>query len=232
MRRSWLWLTVAATSVMICGSAEAGVPAPRPGCFAVRDAAGDGSFAAQVDPSATAVSDAAIDITGANLGVTPKAVTLYLSLQKLADPAGSGGTVPAYYDLRLNGVGGNPVLMWFSNWGSAKPARALVPNADVPDPTTPGYDFLAVRGAQGAEVGEQGKPGTPVPVTVTKDLTHSFIAWTFDRSVLERALHVRFTKGTLLTLGRASSRYDAIGYSAPADEMTEGLVKVGASRCV
>lgn len=229
--RRWIVGALAA-GLAFASSAQAAVPVPRPGCFAVRDATGDGSFAAQVDPSTNAVSDAAIDITGMNLGVTKKAVTLYLSLQKLADPGSAGGTVPAYYDARLRGIGGHELLVWFNNWGPGQPGRALVPGGHVPDPTTPGYDLWTVRASQGAEVGEPGKPSAPVRVTVTKDLAHSFVAWTFDRSGLERALRVRFTKGTLLTLGRATARYDAVAFPAPADELTEGLVKVGASRCV
>ena len=229
--RRWV-LGALAAGMAVSGSAQAAVPVPRPGCFAVRDAAGAGSFAAEVDPSASAVSDAAIDITGLNLGVTPRAVTLYLSLQKLADPGTAAGTLPAYYDARLSRIGGKPLMVWFTNWGPAQPARAVVPDGHVPDPTTPGYDLWTVRGSQGAEVGEPGMPGAPVRVTVTKDLAHSFVAWTFDRSVLERALRVKFTKGTLLTLGRATARYDAVAFPAPADELTEGLVKVGSSRCV
>ena len=229
--RRWIVGALAA-GLTFAGSAQAAVPVPRAGCFAVRDAAGDGSFAAQADPAGTAVSDAAIDITGMNLGVTAKAVTLYVSLKKLADPGSGGGTVPAYYDARLKGIGGSELQVWFNNWGPAQPGRAPVPDVHVPDPSTPGYDLWTVQASQGADVGESGKTGTPVPVTVTKDLAHSFVAWTFDRAVLERALRVKFTKGRLLTLGRATARYDAVAFPVPGDEMTEGLIKVGASRCV
>jgi hypothetical protein len=233
MGRRWLYLAVAA-SLVAGGAAGAAVPTPKAGCFAVRDAAGDGSFAAQLDPSMTAVSDAAVDITGMNIGVSAKTVTVYLSLQALADPGSPGGTLPATYDARLQAVGGKSLSMWQYAYGPAQPIRALVKDVGVADPEEPQYNLRYVRAVEGAAVDASGaNPGTPVPVTVTRDLGHSLIAWSFDRGVLEKALGFRFDPGKLLTLGDAATRYDAADmFGVPADAMASGLVRLGTSRCV
>jgi len=230
--RPWIVGAVAA-GVALAGSAQAAVPVPRPGCFVVRDAVGDGSVLISVDPAFGPTSDPAVDITGLNLGITPKTVTVYLSLKKLADPLTAGGTLPASYDVRLQGVGGKPVSMWLENFGPGQPARDQVKDIAVPDPGDT-HNLRYVRASQGAAVGGAGAdPGIPVSVSVTKDLAHSFVAWTFDRATLQRASGIRFERGRLATLGPASTLYNVLDLAgAPADEAGSGLVKIGTTRCV
>ena len=230
--RRWVGLALV-MGVAVPITAQAAAPVPRTGCFAVRDAVGDASPVATLNPGTTAPSDAAVDITGLNVSVTAKTVSVYLSLSKLADPLTPGGSLPSSYAVHLQGAGAKVVDMWLENFGPGQPVRDQVKDIAVPDPGDT-HNLRYVRASQGAAVGGEGAdPGAPVAVSVTKDLAHSFVAWTFDRVALVRASGIRLQSGRLVTLGPASAAYNIADLAgAPADEAVSGLLKVGSSRCV
>jgi hypothetical protein len=229
-------LLAALTLVSLGGTATAGSgPAiPRPNCFALRDAVGDGALLAQLDPRFQPVSDDALDITGLNVRVTTKTLTVYLSLKDLSDPFTPEGRLPANYNVSFQGVGGKRVSAWLDNFGAAQPAREAVGDVAVPDPSDPPYNVVYVRKAAGAWViGQAGVPGTPIGVAITKDLAHDFIAWTFDLRTLQKATGFQYKPGRLLQLGEGLTAYSSADVQdVPADWTTTGQVKIGQNHCV